>query len=349
MKNKNRKDKATSLPLSEYEEVMNPLREALDKCLQMLKIGHYKNVSERALRLLENTSLDQIKTFGNWILCLNAIADSCLAIKHILTQSETYDFLTVAVATNIEEKTRTKTIDDIIFRIYRDIMANYESSNDKIKMAYPNIIVDVVAILAKGINIDGKKIAPFQVELYYQKRKANVSTASSIISKTVSATASTSTSATAASIATIEKRKKDELQIVEADKEKIIESLNKITGRNKKELELSLSRLQTIDIKRLRHLCENYGKLQKYCELIHGSERKFKVELQKDIGRKLSQHQLQRAANSIKQAKTYIENVLDGKFEPHGSYGINHVKHNLEYGYQLTGLIQSKRRSSQKR
>jgi hypothetical protein len=348
MKNKNRKDKATSLPLSEYEEVMNPLREALDKCLQMLKIGHYKNVSERALRLLENTSLDQIKTFGNWILCLNAIADSCLAIKHILTQSETYDFLTVAVATNIEEKTRTKTIDDIIFRIYRDIMANYESSNDKIKMAYPNIIVDVVAILAKGVNIDGKKIAPFQVELYYQKRKANAST-TSIISKTVSATASTSTSATAASIATIEKRKKDELQIVEADKEKIIESLNKITGRNKKELELSLSRLQTIDIKRLRHLCENYGKLQKYCELIHGSERKFKVELQKDIGRKLSQHQLQRAANSIKQAKTYIENVLDGKFEPHGSYGINHVKHNLEYGYQLTGLIQSKRRSSQKR
>jgi hypothetical protein len=348
MKNKNRKDKATSLPLSEYEEVMNPLREALDKCLQMLKIGHYKNVSERALRLLENTSLDQIKTFGNWILCLNAIADSCLAIKHILTQSETYDFLTVAVATNIEEKTRTKTIDDIIFRIYRDIMANYESSNDKIKMAYPNIIVDVVAILAKGVNIDGKKIAPFQVELYYQKRKANASTAS-IISKTVSATASTSTSATAASIATIEKRKKDELQIVEADKEKIIESLNKITGRNKKELELSLSRLQTIDIKRLKHLCENYGKLQKYCELIHGSERKFKVELQKDIGRKLSQHQLQRAANSIKQAKTYIENVLDGKFEPHGSYGINHVKHNLEYGYQLTGLIQSKRRSSQKR
>jgi hypothetical protein len=348
MKNKNRKDKATSLPLSEYEEVMNPLREALDKCLQMLKIGHYKNVSERALRLLENTSLDQIKTLGNWILSLNAIADSCLAIKHILTQSETYDFLTVAVATNIEEKTRTKTIDDIIFRIYRDIMANYESSNDKIKMAYPNIIVDVVAILAKGVNIDGKKIAPFQVELYYQKRKANASTAS-IISKTVSATASTSTSATAASIATIEKRKKDELQIVEADKEKIIESLNKITGRNKKELELSLSRLQTIDIKRLRHLCENYGKLQKYCELIHGSERKFKVELQKDIGRKLSQHQLQRAANSIKQAKTYIENVLDGKFEPHGSYGINHVKHNLEYGYQLTGLIQSKRRSSQKR
>ena len=143
----------------------------------------------------------------------------------------------------------------------------------------------------------------------------------------------------------LEKKKKDELHVDEADKQKIIESLNKITGRSRKELELSLRKLQTIDIKRLRHLCENYGKLQKYCELIHGSEEKFKVELQKDIGRKLSQHQLQRAANSVKQAKTYIENVLDGKFEPHGSYGINHVKHNLEYGYQLTGLIQSKRRA----
>jgi hypothetical protein len=345
MKSKNRKDKATSLPFSEYEVVMKPLRETLAKSLQILKIGKYKDMSERALRHLENTSLDQIKTFGNWIVCLNSIADSCLANKHILTQTETYDFLTVAVATNIEEKTRTKTIDDIIFRIYRDIMANYESSNDKLKMAYPKIMVDVVAILAKGINIEGKKIAPFQVELYYQKRKANASTAS-VVPKTVSAMASTS--ATAASISTIEIRKKDELHFVEADKEKIIESLNKITGRNKKELELSLRKLQTIDIKRLRHLCENYGKLQKYCELIHGSEEKFKVELQKDIGRKLSQHQLQRAANSIKQAKTYIENVLDGKFEPHGSYGINHIKHNLEYGYQLTGLIQSKRRSSQK-
>ncbi|MFZ0263512.1 MAG: hypothetical protein WB053_12970 [Nitrososphaeraceae archaeon] len=346
MKNKSRKDETTSLPLSEYEEVMKRLKEALARCLQMLKIGHYKDMSERALRHLENASLDQIKTFGDWILCLSAIADSCLANKHILSQSETYDFLTVAVATNIEEKTRSKAIDDIIFRIYRDIMANYESSNDKIKIAYPNIIVDVVAILAKGINIEGKKIAPFQVELYYQKRKANAGT-SSLVPKAVTTTASTS--ATAASIATIEKRKKEELHVIEADKEKIIESLNKITGRSKKELELSLSKLQMIDIKRLRHLCENYGKLQKYCELIHGSEERFRVELQKDIGRKLSQHQLQRAANSIKQAKVYIENVLDGKFEPHGSYGINHVKHNLEYGYQLTGLIQSKRRSSHKR
>jgi hypothetical protein len=73
------------------------------------------------------------------------------------------------------------------------------------------------------------------------------------------------------------------------------------------------------------------------------------VELQKDIGRRLSYHQLQRAATSVKQAKMYIENVLDGKFQSRGSYGISHVKHNLEYGYQLIGLIQSRRRTPHKR
>ena len=54
---------------------------------------------------------------------------------------------------------------------YRDIMANYESSDEKLRISYPKIIVDVVSILAKGVNIEGKKIAPYQVEIYYQRRK----------------------------------------------------------------------------------------------------------------------------------------------------------------------------------
>jgi hypothetical protein len=36
-----------------------------------------------------------------------------------------------------------------------------------------------------------------------------------------------------------------------------------------------------------------------------------------------------------------IESVLEGKFRPHGSYGINHTKHNLEYGHLIVGLMQS--------
>lgn len=337
MKNKSKKNDI----ISEYQQAMNCLKEVLTRCLQMLKINHYKDINQSSIHYVENSSQEQIMAFGNWIICLNAIADSCLANKHTLSQSETYDFLTVAVATNIEEKKRNKTIDDIIFRIYRDIMANYETSEHKLKLAYPKIIVDVVAILAKGLNLDSKKVALYQVEFYYQRRKETA--ISSIVSRTI--TIPRSTSATAASIVTIEK-KNDELYINEDDKEKIIDNLNNLTGRTKKELELSLNKLQRIDIIRLWHLCGNYSKLQRYCEIIHGSEERFKVELEKDLGRKLSHHQLQRAATSIKQAKMYIENVLDGKFQPHGSYGINHVKHNLEYGYQLIGLIQSRRRSN---
>ncbi|HEX5977339.1 MAG TPA: hypothetical protein VFY68_08685, partial [Nitrososphaeraceae archaeon] len=73
-------------------------------------------------------------------------------------------------------------------------------------------------------------------------------------------------------------------------------------------------------------------------------QQKFKITLEKDIGRELSEFQLQHAANSIKKAKLYIENVLDRKFVPHGSYGINHTKHNLEYGYLIVGLMQSSRK-----
>jgi hypothetical protein len=44
-------------------------------------------------------------------------------------------------------------------------------------------------------------------------------------------------------------------------------------------------------------------------------------------------------------SKLYIKNVLDGKFTPHGSYGINHTKqHNLEYGYLIVGLMQPSRK-----
>ena len=70
----------------------------------------------------------------------------------------------------------------------------------------------------------------------------------------------------------------------------------------------------------------------------------FKTALEKDVGKNLSSHQIQRAANSVRRAKLYIENVLDGKFTPHGSYGINHTKHNLEYGYLIVGLMQSSRK-----
>jgi hypothetical protein len=88
-----------------------------------------------------------------------------------------------------------------------------------------------------------------------------------------------------------------------------------------------------------------YSRLKHYTKLItkEGSQEQFKKEIQKELGRKLRSHQLGRAANSIRRARTCIENILN-KFIPDASHGINHVKHNLEYGYQLMNLIERTRK-----
>jgi hypothetical protein len=141
---------------------------------------------------------------------------------------------------------------------------------------------------------------------------------------------------------------KEQQQLYKEDEEEdeLIESLNKITDRNKKDIQAAIAKLQRIDILRISDLCKNYNKLQKYSKLITDTDdlQKFKMALQNETGKKLSDHQLHHAANSIRKAKLYIENVLDGKFIPHGSYGINHTKHNLEYGYLIVGLMQPSRK-----
>jgi len=108
----------------------------------------------------------------------------------------------------------------------------------------------------------------------------------------------------------------------------------------------SVANLPNSDTKKLSDLCLNHSKLQKYCELIRNEE-EFRCEVQKELGREITDNQLQHAIISIRKIKTYIESVLDGKFIPHDTHGINHVRHNLEYGYKLMGLIESKRRRQQ--
>ena len=119
-----------------------------------------------------------------------------------------------------------------------------------------------------------------------------------------------------------------------------------MTNRNKKDIQESIAKLDRRDIERIKDLCRNYNKLQKYSKLITDADdlQKFKTALQNEIGKKLSDHQLQHAVKSIRKVKLYIEKVLDGKFIPHGPYGINHTKHNLEYGYLIVGLMQPSRK-----
>jgi hypothetical protein len=182
------------------------MKERLTRCLQLLKLNHDDKITKIAFDLIEKSGTYGLKSRnGNWIIPLNAIAGSCLLNQRVISQSEVYDFLTVAVTTSLEK--RTKAVDELIFRIYKDIMATYEGLDDKLKIAYPKIIIDVVSI---------------------------------------------------------------------------------------------------------------------------------------------SNHQIQHAASSIRKVKLYIENVLDGKFVPRGSYGINHTKHNLEYGYLVVGLMERSRKSKER-
>jgi hypothetical protein len=187
----------------------------------------------------------------------------------------------------------------------------------------------------------GIKVSSISIEKYYQSRKQQqqVTMTEESEEQTTVTSASTSTT-TAAAI------HKDEILLSLHSKNDLVESLSQITNRERKEIQESLARLQDSDLKRISDLCHNYSRLQHYSKLItkEGSQEQFKKEIQREIGRKLRSHQLGRAANSIIRARTYIENILDNKFIPDASHGINHVKHNLEYGYQLMNLIERTKR-----
>ena len=140
---------------------------------------------------------------------------------------------------------------------------------------------------------------------------------------------------------------KDKIPVSNTD---LVRRLSQMTNRQRKELEESLAKLQDSDLKRVSELCRNYSRLQHYSKLLteEGSQEQFRKEIQRELGRKLKSPQLKYAINSIKRARTYIENILDNKFVPDASHGINHVKHNLEYGYQLINLIDRTRRRRQR-
>jgi hypothetical protein len=331
---------------AQYEEEIKCMKERLTRCLQLLKKNNDKQISKTAFKLIENDHSGETP-YGSWIIALNAIAGSCILSQRELSQSEIYDFLTLAFTTTIQD--RTKTIDDTVFRIYKDIMTRYESSDEKLKIAYPKIIVDSVAVLAKGEDASGKKIPIHNVEYYYQMRKSDAMSASVSAASDVPfvETAIVTTTASAASIKSIGRDMKVEEPTIQKDEEsELIDILNRITDRSKKDIQTSIAKLEGRDVMRLKDLCKNYSKIQKYSKLIADADnlQKFKAALQSESGRRLSEHQVQHAASSIKKAKLYVENVLDGKFTPHGSYGINHTKHNLEYGYLIVGLMQPSRK-----
>jgi len=300
--------------------------------------------------LVKNLDISNNDEF--WIDMMKAIVVACDENKYAFSKAELCDFLTIGARgldnkqyesiVNAESQLMNKVVSDAIFSIYKDIMDNYDNLETDLKYYYPKIILNIISIIRRGSDIIGEKVNLYGLERYYLKNKhdainktLDISEPIEIVQKTENTLKNSDASSLQPLIPTSEKENT-------LSKKDLVNSLSVITGRKKHELNELLAKIPEQDYKKITDLCVNYSKLQKYSRLIGTDE--FSHQIEKELGRKFNDRQLQHATISIRKLKSYVENVLDGKFIPHGSHGINHVKHNLEYGYQLMGLIEYRRR-----
>jgi hypothetical protein len=327
--------------------------------LKYLDVFHIK-LEHKTGVLLSIQSSDRIsQTTDNLeFTAMKIIGDASVKTRHIFTISEINDFLTIlAKSMNVRNNYKDYDdayIDNIIFVIYKDLSENYSKFDVSLKLIYPKIILDVVSILLNKVDTKGRKIGVYGALNYYEEKKNEYNSyyenlnrrrrdQESLSAATISETKINSKAIKIDSLDHQLKGKNRNILLSDNNNNTILDSLTEITGRNRKDLSSSLNSLSDIDLKRLKDLCNNYDRLMKYCKLAI-NEKEFRKEAEKDIGKKLGDNQLYHAISSVRKVKIYVENVLDHKFEPDESHGINHIKHNLEYGYLLIGLIESSRK-----
>lgn len=305
----------------------------ITSCLGALKIEDV-SIRTKAVEFVGSFSIDAINTYGMQIAVIKAIADACAVSGKLLSQSEMCDFLTIAVKAIDPKNANSKVVNDATFHIYVDIMEHYLEVDDNLKLHYPRLIVDTISALDKGIDTCGRVVGIYGIDRYYRERKLTVTHENPAASYVLPMINQKETTSSVASPA-----------IAESYSNELVENLMQMTSRPRNDLESSLASLHPMDIKKVTDLSFNYKRLRKYNGLLSSPEI-FKSEVEKELGRRLTNNQLQHAINSIRKSKTYVENILDGRFAPHGTHGINHVKHNLEYGYQLMGLMEPRKRRS---
>jgi len=337
--------------LTNKNNSINPER-ILSQTLDELRITNNK-IKQNTSSLVKNLETSNNDEF--WINIMKAIVVICDENKYIFSKAELCDFLTIGARgldnkkyetiVNSENQLMNKVISDAIFSIYKDIMENYDNVDNELKNYYPKIILNIISIIRRGSDISGEKVNLYGLERYYLKNKHDAVNRKLDISEQIVADVKKTDN--------IDAKKPNDNSSLQPlipssvkenimSKKDLVNNLSVITGRKKNELNELLAKIPEQDFKKITDLCINYSKLQKYSKLIGTEE--FSHQIEKELGRKLNDRQLQHATISIRKVKTYVENVLDGKFVPHGSHGINHVKHNLEYGYQLMGLIEYRRR-----
>jgi hypothetical protein len=318
--------------------IRKPLYEVLSHYLDTLKINRDASLYSTALSYVDKISLRELQVQPAFIEAAKIIVCAAREIAYTFSHSELSDVLTMAVKeirTNRRPAERNiQTFDQVVFNIYKDLVENYQGFDDSLKRSYPETLVNVISIIYSGKDASGVEIGSYNAEVYYHTRKVRKDGSDSIF----------------LDLSTDIPAKQTRRSITEqkVSDNNLVDSLANITGRSKESLHEALKSLSEYDLHSIRDLCSNYNKLQKYCDL-SGDEREFREEAERELGRKLLDSQVQHAILSVRRSKTYIENVLDDKFVPDRSHGINHVKHNLEYGYQLIGIIQSKRKRKNRR
>jgi hypothetical protein len=306
------------------------------------------------------------KVSSPFIVVLKTIAFSLQSNYVVMAKNEIYDFFITSykfLATQLDKtkssqespKSNSMMVDNVIFEICNDMLNNYDTYEDTAKIQIPNLIVDIVTILFLKVDPYGKKVSIFQIKPYYVSKKEcllnkeflypskigfaedNKSLAEDM--KTKSPNNYKEKNAKPGKATEIRSKPDtvlDDKNFMFGD---MVFKINQITKRDVDSIERSLSSLPEGEIRKLYDICNNYNKIVKYNNF--DNLRDFKSELENELKRPLSEKQIRHSQISIKKVHFYMENILDGKFEPHLTHGINHVKHNFEYGYRLAGLLRN--------
>lgn len=323
-------DTGSHLRKSLYEELLHYFNN--------LKISSDDILYSTSISFVEKISLREMQNQPSFLEAVRVIVQAARTIGYNFSPFELSDILTISVgeirrARSTEEK-NFQTFDQVVFNIYKDLNENFQSFSEPLKASYPEILVNVISVIHSGKDALGERIDSYNAEAYYRTRKAQ-----QYLTQSLNLDFSTEPKAN--------QIRKPVTERVISDKG-LVDSLAQITGRSTDSIHDALKGLSDYDLNSIKDLCNNYAKLQKYYD-IAGDEQEFKERAEKELGKKLLDSQVQHAILSVRRSKVYIENILDDKFVPDKTHGINHVKHNLEYGYQLIGIIQSKRKRKNRR
>src|SRR5919112_4066040 len=150
------------------------LMEILLYCLNILKIENNNEIYRDILELVQEKDPKESGNVSNeWIRAIKIIANaySSLTSSYVFSQSQLSDFLTLSAKGIEEKRMSSQIINNVIFKIYGDIIENYENFSHSLKLKFPTIVVDVISIINQDIDTKGTKVSSIGIGKYYQLRK----------------------------------------------------------------------------------------------------------------------------------------------------------------------------------